>query len=63
MEEIINFIKDHQMLSGSIGVIVVAIISFFISSKSKGSVMQKQKNANNSKGYQAGGDININEKK
>lgn len=59
MEEVLKFVKEHQMLSGSIGIILVAIIGIFV--KNKGA-SQKQKLGNNSKGYQAGRDIKISSK-
>ncbi|WP_104382926.1 hypothetical protein [Sphingobacterium sp. HMA12] len=61
MEEVLKFVKEHQMLSGSIGIILVAIIGIFIKNKNNGA-SQKQKLGNNSKGYQAGRDIKINSK-
>jgi len=61
MEEVIKFVKEHQMLSGSIGIILVALIGVFVKNKNDGK-WQKQKMGNNSKGYQAGRDINIDSK-
>jgi len=62
LDQILQFLKEHQMLSGSIGVILVAIIGLFAKNNLK-STKQTQKIGNNSTGYQAGGSININNSK
>lgn len=60
MDTIWNFIKDNQIFSGLLAGLVGLFGVWYSVKKSPGN--QKLKVGNNSKGYQAGGDIKINEK-